>query len=111
MSPPDDGRRSRVTVTSRSDAERRLKAEVEDLQRWLTFEELRDLAEKSDKLFADALAPAKARRVPMLVGVTPSPTAGVDDVVTGEPTELSAAPTVNDERDATRAETAPPDPP
>ena len=55
-----------------------------------------NLAEKSDKLFADALALAKARRTPMLVGASPSPAAGVDDVVTGEPAEQSPDADVDD---------------
>ena len=42
-------------------AEMRLKAETEDLQRWLTFEGLRELAEKSERLFADARALVQAR--------------------------------------------------
>ena len=49
------------------DAARRLKAETEDLQRWLTFEELRELGEKSERLFADARALVQARRTPMLI--------------------------------------------
>lgn len=54
-------------------AETQLKAQVEELQRLLTFEEPRDPAEKSDRLFTDAIAIANARRTPKLVGVSPSP--------------------------------------
>jgi hypothetical protein len=41
---------------------------------------------------------AKARRAPRLVAVSPSPVAGVDDVVAIEPGEQSA-PTVTDVND------------
>ena len=50
----------------------------------------------------------KARRTAMLVAVSPSPAAGVDDV-TGELSEPSTAPTNNDQRHAAGAETAPRD--
>ena len=101
--------RTEISGSLSVDAERRLKAETEDLQRWLTFEELRELGEKSERLFADARALVQARRTPMLVGGSPSSAAGVDDVARGEPTEQSTAPTVSDQRDAAGAETAPPD--
>ena len=64
-------------------AQTRLKAEAEEL-RWLSFDELKTLAEASDKLISDAIALVKARRTPMLVGAAPAPVAGVDDVATGE---------------------------
>lgn len=88
------------------DAEARIKAQVQELQCWLSFEELKELGVKSDRLFADALALAKARSTPMLVRVLASPAAGVDDVATAEPAELSTAPTVADELDSARAETS-----
>ena len=89
--------------------ETRLNAEVEDLQRWLTYEELRELGEKSERLFADARALVEARRAPVLVGVSQSRAARVADLP-GEPTEQSTAPTVTDHRDA-GDETAPRDTP
>jgi hypothetical protein len=85
-----------LTVT----AQTQLKAQAEELQTWLTFDQLRDLAEKSDKLFADAFALVKARRTPVL-GVSPLLTMDVVAVATVEPAEqhgprscplLSAAP-------------------
>ena len=91
-------------------AETHIKAQVEELRDWLSFEELRELGEKSDQLFADALALVRARRTPMLIGVSPSPAARVADVVPGEPTEQST-PMDIDQRDAAGAETAPRDPP
>ena len=48
------------------------------------LDELKALAEASDKLMADAIASSKARRTPRLVGVSPSPAAAADDM-TGEP--------------------------
>jgi hypothetical protein len=92
-------------------AQTQLKAQAEELQRWLTFEELRDLAEKSDKLFADAIALVKSRRAPMLIGVPAAPTAR-DDAATGEPAPESTAPTVTDQQGAAvGAQTAPRDTP
>lgn len=82
--------RTEISGSLSVDAERRLKAEVEDLQRWLSFEELRELGEKSERLFADARALVQARRRPMLVAVSPSPAGSVDDVATGEPAEQPA---------------------
>jgi hypothetical protein len=85
-----------------------------DLQRWLTFEELRDLREKSERLFAAARALVQARRVPLLVGGSQSAAAPVADVVPGEPgepTEQSTALVVRDQREVAGAETAPPDTP
>ena len=68
-----------------------VKAETEDLQHWLTFEELGPGGEIR-KLFADARSLVQARRVPLLVDGSPPP-AAVDDVVTGEPAEQPPAPT------------------
>jgi hypothetical protein len=69
-------------------AQARLKAEAEEL-RWLSFDELKALAEASDKLISDAIALVKARRTPMLLGAAPAPVAGVDDVATVEAAEQS----------------------
>ena len=66
---------------------RKLALQTRSTSIWLTLEELGDLAEKSDKLFADARALVKTRRTPLVVAVSPSPAASVDDVVPGEPTE------------------------
>lgn len=52
---------------------------------------------------------ANARATRMVVGVSLSPAAGIDTVATGELAGESTAPTLTDERDATRAETAPRD--
>ena len=79
--------RTEISGALSVDAEKRLKAKVEDLRDWLSFEELRELGAKSDKLFADAHALAKARRAPMLVGGSPPPVAAVDDIVSGEHAE------------------------
>ena len=76
--------KTEVTGSLSVGAEIRLKAEVEDLQRWLSFEELRELGEQSERLFAAARALVQARRVPVLVGVSQSPTARVADLP-GEP--------------------------
>jgi hypothetical protein len=57
---------------SLSVSETRLKAEKEEIRRWLTHEELQDLAEKSDKLIADAIALAKSRSQKLLSGPPPS---------------------------------------
>ena len=83
--------RTEISGSLSVDAERRLKAETEDLQRWLTFEELQELGEKSERLFADARALVEARRVPVLVGVSQSPAARVADLP-GEPTEPTPVP-------------------
>ena len=101
--------KTEVTGSLSVGAETRLKDEVEDLQRWLTYEELRELGEKSESLFADARALVEARRAPVLVGVSQSPAARVADLP-GEPTEPTPVPPVNDERDALGAETDPPHP-
>jgi hypothetical protein len=98
--------KTEVTGSLSVASETRLKAEVEDLQRWLTLEELRELGEKSERLFADARALVEARRVPVLVGVSQSPAARVADLP-GSPAEPTPAPPVNDERGAAGAETAP----
>jgi hypothetical protein len=103
--------KSELTGSLSVTAQTQLKEQAEELQTWLTFEELRELAQKSDKLFADAFALVKARKTPVLVAVSPSPAGSVDDVVAGELAEESTAPTVSDQWDATRAETAPPDTP
>ena len=100
-----------ISASLSVDAARRLTAETEDLQRWLTFEELRELGEKSERLFADARALVQARRTPMLISVSPSAAADIDHVTAGEPAEQSAVPTLTDQRDAAGAETAPPDTP
>ena len=100
--------RTEISGSLSVDAEARIKAQVEELRDWLSFEELVALGAASDKLFADASALAQARRTKMTIDVSPSPDA-VDDVVTGEPTERSAAPTVTDQRDAAGADTAPRD--
>jgi hypothetical protein len=102
--------RTEISGSLSVDAERRLKAETEDLQRWLTYEELRELGKKSERLFADARALVEARRVPVLVGVSQSPTARVADLP-GEPAEPTPVSPVNDERDAAGADTDPPDTP
>ena len=86
-----------------------MQAEAEEL-RWLNFDELKMLAEASDKLISDAIALVKSRRTPMLVGASLSPAAAVD-VATGEPAEQSSAPTVSDHRDAAAADIATPDTP
>ena len=75
------------------DAGRRLKAETEELERWLTFEELRALGEKSERLFADARALAQARRTPMLVALSPSPVEPLNDVVLDASAEQSVGST------------------
>lgn len=72
----------------------RLKAEAEEL-RWLNFDELKALAEASDKLINDAIALVKARRAPMLVGASAS-SAAAADVATGEPTEQPPGTEVNE---------------
>ena len=54
--------RTEISGSLSVDAEARIKAQVEELRDWLSFEELRELGEKSDKLFADASALAQARR-------------------------------------------------
>jgi hypothetical protein len=64
--------KTEITGSLRVDAERRLKAETEDLQLWLTFEELRQLGEQSEKLFADLRAVVKARPTPVLVAAPPA---------------------------------------
>ena len=56
--------RTEISGSLSVDAERRLKAETEDLQRWLIFEELRELGKKSEKLFAAARALVQARSTP-----------------------------------------------
>ena len=53
---------------------------------------MRELAQKSDELFADASALVKARRTSILGRLA---IAAVDDVATGAPTEQSPAPTVS----------------
>jgi hypothetical protein len=81
--------KSELTGSLSVTAQTQLKAQAEDLHRWLSLEELRDLAEKSDKLFADAHALVKARNNPRLIGLSPLPAVVVSDVVTDEPTEQS----------------------
>ncbi len=76
-------------------AQARLKAEAEEL-RWLSFDELKALAEASDKLITDAIALVKARRTPMLVGAAPAPVAAIDDVLNGELAEQSPSTDVDD---------------
>ena len=101
--------RTEISGSLSVDAEARIKAQIEELRRWLSFEEQGELGKKSDRLFADALALAKARSTQMTIDVSPSP-AAVDDVVASEPSEQSA-PTVTDEGDAACGETAPGDTP
>jgi hypothetical protein len=99
----DEPTKTEISGSLSVDAERRLKAETEDLQRWLTFEELRELGEKSERLFADARALVEARRTPVLVAAEASPVAPRADVEQGE---LSAAVAPSDLKDETGAETA-----
>jgi hypothetical protein len=89
---PDEPTATRTELTGSLSvtAQTQLQALKEDLL-CLSFEELRELAEKSDKLFADAVALVKARRTPALVGVSPSLAAG-DDVGTDEPAEKFSGP-------------------
>ena len=63
----------------------RLHAEVEELRRWLTFEELQDLAERSNAIFTDALARAKARSFPIPLALPPSSAEPPADSGNGEP--------------------------
>lgn len=63
----------------------RLRAEIDELRRLLSFEELQELAEKSNALFADAIATAKARIIPMSLALPPSPSTPVAAGGTGEP--------------------------
>ena len=67
--------RTEISGSFSVDAERRLKAEVEDLQSWLTFEELRELGENRTGC---SLTPARSwrRAEPRCFGVSPSPAAG-----------------------------------
>ena len=89
------------------DAEARIKAQVEELRDWLSFDELVALGAASDKLFTDALGLAKARRTQMTIDVSSSPVASVDDVMTGESANSRGLPADSDQRDPTRAETTP----
>ena len=93
-------------------AETQLKAQVEELQRLLTFEVPRDPARNRTGC---SLTPSRSRMragTPKLIGVSQSLAAGVDDVVTGEPAQQSTATTVTDQQGAAaRAETAPRDTP
>ena len=91
--------RTEISGSSSVDAATRLKAETEDLQRWLSFEELRKLGEKSERLFADAGALVEARRT-NAIGVSPSPAAQLDDVMAGDLAEQSTAFPVSDQPDA-----------
>jgi DNA-binding CsgD family transcriptional regulator len=97
--------KSELTGSLSLTAHTQLKTQAEELQRWLSFEELRDLAEKSDKLFADAQMLVKARRIPKLAAVSQSPASGVDDVVRREPSQNLTAPTGIDLGDEPGAKT------
>jgi hypothetical protein len=83
--------KSELTGSLSVSAETQIKAQVEELRDWLSYEELRELGEKSDKLFADASAIAKARRTQMTIDVSLSPAAIVAEVVPGEPAEQPVA--------------------
>ena len=103
--------RTEISGSLSVDAEARIKAQVEELRDWLSFDELVALGAASDKLFSDALGLAKARRTQMTIDVSPSPAASVAEVVPGEPAEQSTAPTVSCQRDTAGAETFPQDTP
>jgi len=77
--------RTEVTGSLSVAAETRLKTEVEDLERWLTFEELRELGEQSERLFAAARALVLARSGGVPLPVLPSVVA-VHDVRASNPT-------------------------
>ena len=101
--------RTEISGSLSVDAEARIKAQVEELRDWLSFDELVALGAASDKLFTDALALAKARRTQMTIDVSPSPVASVADVMPGEPAEQST-PADTDQRDPAGAETTPREP-
>ena len=101
--------RTEISGSLSVDAEARIKAQVEELRDWLSFEELKELGLKTDKLFTDALGLAKARRTQMTIDVSPSLAASVADVVPGEPAEQST-PADTDQRDPAGAETTPREP-
>jgi hypothetical protein len=63
----------------------RLRAEIEELRRLLTFEELQELAERSNALFADTIARAKARTIPMSLALPPSSVGSSVDGAVVEP--------------------------
>jgi hypothetical protein len=67
-------------------AETRVKAEVEDLERWLTFEELRELGAESERLFAAARALVQARSGRVLLPVPSSIAIHADRG--GDPTQV-----------------------
>jgi hypothetical protein len=73
----------------------------------LSVEQLEELAVASQALVDRAAAMVRANASPMLIGVSPSHAATVDDVTTGELTEQSTAPTVSDQRDAAGAKLTP----
>jgi hypothetical protein len=100
--------RTEISGSLSVDAQTRIKTQVEELRDWLSFEELRELGEKSEKLFADARALVMTRRTPILIAVSPSPAARVAD---GEPTEQSTATSVTDQGDRADTETTPRDSP
>ncbi len=66
----------------------------------LDLAQLEELAAASQALVDRAMAMARANASPMLIGFSPSSAATVDDVTSGEPAELSPAPTVSDQPDA-----------
>jgi len=76
----------------------RLRAEIEEVRRLLTFEELQELAERSNALFADAIARAKARTIPMSLALPPSSVGSpVDGAVVEAPSsDVSVPPPITD---------------
>ena len=52
---------TRTQISGSLSVEAGLRVEVHDSQRWLTFEELKELGEQSEKLFAAARALVQAR--------------------------------------------------
>ena len=98
-----------IQVTGNMGFSERLEAERELFGK-LSLEQLEELAAESQALVDKAMAMARANASPLLIGVSASPAAAVD-VVAGEPTEQSSAPTVTDQRDAAAADIAPRDTP
>jgi hypothetical protein len=85
-----------VDVAARLEDERRIFAQLD-------IADLDQLAAESQALVDRAFAMVRANAAPMLVGISPSPATGVDDVTTGGPTVQSTA-HASDQRDAAGAE-------
>jgi hypothetical protein len=91
-----------IEMTGSIGFSKRLEAERELFGK-LSLAQLEELSAESQALVNKAAMMVRANASPLLVGVSPSPAAAVNDVTTGEPTAQSQAPTVSDQHDAAAA--------